>query len=81
VGGIAFDLLTLVLQSLVPVRSSNIKRVFYRSDTLFIQFHGGEIYAYEGVSVTTYAGLMSARSTGGYFARNIETAYPSERIC
>jgi hypothetical protein len=36
VGDIAFDLLTLVLQFLVPVRSSNLKSVFYREGTLFI---------------------------------------------
>jgi hypothetical protein len=74
------DLLTTVVGSLVPVKSSNINSIFYLPGMLFIRFHGGEIYKYEGVPSLVYAALMAADSKGGYFARAIERVYPGEKI-
>jgi KTSC domain-containing protein len=77
---ITFDLLTLVFESLIPIKSSNINSVFYLPDTLFIRFHGGQVYMYEGVPASIYAGLLAAQSKGGYFVRYIERVYPGEKI-
>jgi len=77
---IPFELLSLVIESLVPIKSSNINSIFYLPGMLFIRFHGGEIYQYDGVLPSICAGLLAAQSKGGYFVRYIERVYPGEKI-
>ncbi len=64
------------------VESSNMKRVRYNHDerTMDIQFHGGAIYRYHGVSVDHHADLMGASSHGEHFASNIKGQFNHTRI-
>jgi len=66
----------------IPVSSSDLLSVRYNADDeeLYITFHDGSEYRYDGVDPFTYAGLMSASSKGRYFSENIRGAYPYERV-
>jgi len=58
----------------VRVESSHIQAVAYDDSTmtLGIRFKDGGDYHYDGVPERVYAGLMSARSVGGYFDRHVK---------
>ena len=57
-----------------PVASSQLSSVGYDQDTrkLEIQFKNGSIYEYDDVPPETHKELMSSRSTGEYFNKNIK---------
>jgi hypothetical protein len=59
------------------VSSTNLYSVGYdpASQTLEIEFRGGEVYRYFRVPVAVYNALMSANSKGRYFARVIRDTY------
>ena len=68
-----------------PVQSSNLKSVGYDVDTqiLEIEFHDGRIYQYSDVPEYEYERLMTARSHGKYFAKEIKKypgRYPYVRV-
>ena len=65
-----------------PVRSSNIRSVGYEVEAqmLELEFHGGRVYQYSGVSEVIYRGLMEANSKGSYFHQNIKDRYPFIRV-
>lgn len=63
-----------------PVASSNLESVGYDNGTLYVRFHDGSLYRYEGVPSSVYAGLMSATSKGSYLHANIAYSYKYERI-
>lgn len=62
---------------LVPVTSSNLLAVGYDapSETLFVAFKGGTVYAYLAVPATVHEELMAAPSKGSYLARGIKNHY------
>ena len=66
----------------VPVTSSNIRSIGYNeeSQTLEVEFHGGEIYQYFNVPKSAYTELMSASSHGSHLHRHIEDNYRCSRI-
>ncbi len=47
---------------------------------LDVKFINGSVYRYLSVSESTFNGLQSASSKGGYFNRNIRNSYDYERI-
>jgi len=48
--------------------------------TLEVEFCGGDVYAYEGVSYPVYHALISARSRNKYFQNHIRDLYPHRKI-
>ncbi len=48
--------------NMIPVSSSNIASIGYENGTLYVAFNRGGLYAYSGVPVSIYHGLMSASS-------------------
>ena len=65
-----------------PVASSNLHSVGYdpTSQTLEIEFHGGEIYHYFGVPEAVHKTLMAADSHGEYFQNHIREVYSYEQV-
>lgn len=66
--------------NMTPVCSSNIASIGYENGTLYVTFHHGGLYAYSGVPVSIYNGLMSASSHGSYLASHVKGVYPYRRI-
>jgi hypothetical protein len=72
------------------VESSNMARIAFVDETggdpeadrgsLFVEFHGGRVYAYRDVPVTTVEELREAESVGGYLNAEIKPAYACERV-
>lgn len=66
--------------NMIPVSSSNIASIGYENGTLYVAFNRGGLYAYSGVPVSIYHGLMSASSHGSYLASHVKGIYPYKRI-
>ena len=66
--------------NLIPVSSSIIASIGYENGTLYVAFNRGGLYAYSGVPVSIYHGLMSASSHGSYLASHVKGIYPYRRI-
>ena len=63
-----------VIPPLVPVTPSNLDSVGRNplSQTLYVLFLGGGLYAYDGVPPREHAGLMVANSKGRYLNSEIK---------
>lgn len=61
--------------NLHPVNSSRISAVGWENDTLYIRFHNGALYAYDGVSRQEYNTFLSSSSLGSALAR-LEKRHP-----
>ena len=59
------------------VSSSNFRSVGYDADQLIleIEFHDSGIYQYFSVPERVFKGLMSAKSIGSYFHKDIKDKY------
>jgi hypothetical protein len=66
----------------VPVISKALVSVGYDSHTqqLEIEFRGGRVYRYNGVSGGAFQFLMRAQSKGGYVNRMIEGRYAYQDV-
>lgn len=55
--------------NLIPVESSNVKAIGHdpESNTLHVQFHSGDTWAYADVSPTEHAALMNSDRKGVHF--------------
>lgn len=62
--------------------SSNVNRVAYHDDssTLCVEFAGGALYTYEGVTLDHYHGLVGAESVGRYLNSVIKSTYHYTRF-
>jgi len=67
---------------LKAVTSSNINRVGYNpaSETLFVEFHGGRLYAYDGVPAKVYREFEAASSLGQFLNLIIKPGYSFRQI-
>lgn len=68
-----------------PVTSSQIEAVGHdpKTNTLHIQFKGGNVYTYNNVSAQHHADMMSAESIGKHFHQHIKfnpSAYPYKKV-
>lgn len=65
-----------------PVHSSNIKAIGYDPDTreLHVEFKGGGVFCYDGVSAAQHAALMAAPSHGAYLHAKIKTAHKCRKV-
>ena len=59
--------------ALVPVASSSIRAIGYDAAALrlYVEFHSGDVYAYEWVSPRAHRALMEADSIGAHFNKEI----------
>ncbi len=85
IGGICIVVLLVALlrtNGRTPVSSSAMNSVGYSSgsQTLEIEFSGGEVYHYFEVPHEVYLGLMRADSHGRYFHQHIKGRYQYERV-
>ena len=66
-----------------PIRSSNMWRLAYAPDRhiLYVQFRSGYAYAYFGVPLTVYEGLLASQPhPWSRWGRTIQHNYRCERI-
>ena len=65
-----------------PVNSSSIAALGYdpENQCVYVRFHHGLTYAYQGVPVHEYESLRTATSIGAHFNRNFRDVYPYERV-
>jgi hypothetical protein len=56
-----------------PVKSGNIRSVGHdpATNTLEVEFHGGKVYRYRGVTAHQHRELMRADSLGRHFHENL----------
>lgn len=57
------------------VTSSNLKEVWWQSETLYIQFNKGGVYAYKDVPLEKYNALVGAESIGSHFHSHIKAEH------
>ena len=64
------------------VSSSNVSAVGYDQDsqTVYVRFLDGSLYAYKGVTEQEFENLRTASSVGSYLNRNYKNIYPYERV-
>jgi superfamily I DNA and/or RNA helicase/very-short-patch-repair endonuclease len=58
-----------------PVKSSNIKTIWYDNGVLEVEFHNSGIYRYVDVPAEIHQQFMSAESHGQFFNQNIMSKY------
>jgi hypothetical protein len=65
------------IPTLQPINSSALKAAAYdpASQTMFIQFPSGNIYAYPEVSTDTWAAFQAAESKGKFYGQNIKGTF------
>jgi hypothetical protein len=73
---------TIEALTLISVVSSNLRAAGYdkQQQIMDIEFLSGRIYRYFGVPQKIYAQLLTARSKGSWFARNIRGKFKYKRI-
>jgi hypothetical protein len=54
------------------VTSSNIEALAHHDGTMYVRFHGGAVYEYEGVSQATFERVATAGSVGRAFHENVK---------
>lgn len=66
----------------IAVSSSNIRAIGYDEKTasLEVEFKGGGLYKYSGVSAGVYQGFMASPSKGRYFDSRIRDKYPTVKL-
>lgn len=62
------------------LNSTDIHSVSYQNGQLYITFKSGGIYCYEGVPVSLYQGLVSAKSHGKYFHSHIKGKFIYHKV-
>lgn len=63
------------------VDSSNLKSIGYDGEGMIleVEFKGGSVYRYFGVSSEIHRDLMSAQSKGSYFYKKIKNNFKFEK--
>lgn len=64
-----------------PVESSQLKSIGYdlEGGILEVEFKGGGVYRYSGVSPITHLELIQAGSVGKYFGQHIRGKFKTEK--
>lgn len=57
------------------VESSNIHSMAHEANDLYVKFHSGKIYRYQGVPLATFNTLLEAESVGRTFNQEVK-AHP-----
>ena len=64
----------------IPIKSSHLKAVGYKSEIMEVEFLNGGVYEYSEVPQEKYDGLMAAPSKGKYYNQYIKSQFPSKRL-
>lgn len=64
----------------IKVESSNVDKVGYGDNTLFVLFKNGGLYKYKEVPENIFNGLMNEESIGKALNKNIKKIYDVEQI-
>ena len=64
------------------VTSSNIDAISHdpETNTLYVRFKGGGVYAYQGVDAEKHAALMNADSVGSYLHAHIKGKHAHSKV-
>lgn len=62
------------------VESSNIAKVGYDGESLYLLFNSGIAYRYQNVPQTIYNALISAESVGSFFHKAIRNVFRHEKL-
>lgn len=60
--------------------SSNIAKLAWSAETLYIKFHKSGWYAYAGAAEADYMALRDAESVGSHFHANIKKAFTGVKL-
>ena len=60
----------------IQLNSSNLAHASWENNTLFVGFHHGGVYQYEGVPEVMFTELAQASSSGKYFCSEIKNKFP-----
>jgi hypothetical protein len=68
--------------SMHPVDSSCVARLGYDrvEEEVYVEFHGGAVYAYEGVPPAVYEQFERAESKGTFLNAAIKPRYPARKL-
>lgn len=69
-----------MIMTYTKVESSNLNEVAWANETLFVRFHHGGEYAYQGVPYGVFTGLLDAPSVGKYFHTEVKTKFAFEKV-
>ena len=64
----------------VEVESSQIARLAWENEALYVEFHSHAVYEYIGVDHDTFQSLLNAESTGKAFHKNIRNNYEYKQL-
>lgn len=69
-------------KAFIPVVSSNLSAILYEKEeqTLTVEFKTGARYAYLGVPVATFDGLMAAESKGTFLGKEIKPKFKFVKV-
>lgn len=62
------------------VESSNIDAVAWEDNKLFVRFHHGGVYRYDGVPYHVFPNMVNAPSVGKFFISEVKSRYPYSRV-
>ena len=70
---------------MVSVKSSNILLAHFikgsgREGCLYLKFHNGKYYRYDGVTSAMYAHMMASESIGKFFFANIRDKFTTSEV-
>lgn len=63
-----------------PVQSSNIAALAWESETLYVTFHHGGEYAYDGVPYEVFTQMVNAPSVGKFFHAEVKSKFPFRKL-
>lgn len=65
---------------LKEVKSSNISKVGYEDDNLYVQYNSGNLYRYKKVPKNVYKDLLESDSKGRYINSSVKSKYEYEKL-
>ena len=70
----------MLIMQLTPVKSSNIEAIGHAGTALRVQFKGGKVFEYPGVSAAEFNALHTAPSVGSHFGAHIRSKFKGSEI-
>ena len=68
------------MKTMIITKSSNISKVEFENDVLYVTFLNGSRYSYSGVALNVYEEMVNAESVGKYFCKNVKGSYAFQRV-
>ena len=65
---------------LKEVNSSNIRKIGYEDDTLYVEYKSGATYAYKKFPKNLYESFLEAESKGRFMNSEVKGKYEYERV-